>query len=163
MTAEIPAGGRSAEARRARRTRQALTAEAALCFALLAQFLLGMAVNLFVKIPDDHPGAHPPEYFGGVARSVAWALSDSGLWLAAHAGLGLLLVLGSAAALVLALLSRRRAAVASSAVGFLAILGAGFNGGSFLNYGEDFSSMIMASLWALALGSYLLGVIRLAR
>ncbi|HEV7169058.1 MAG TPA: hypothetical protein VGN49_13955 [Micrococcaceae bacterium] len=43
------------------------------------------------------------------------------------------------------------------------ILGAGFNGGSFLNYGEDFSSMIMASLFAVATGSYASGVYLLGR
>jgi hypothetical protein len=37
---------------------------------LIAQFLLGMAVNLFVKIPTDHPGYNPPEYFSGAAQSV---------------------------------------------------------------------------------------------
>jgi hypothetical protein len=36
---------------------------------LTIQFLLGMAVNLFVTIPTNHPGANPPEYFGGVIQS----------------------------------------------------------------------------------------------
>ena len=36
---------------------------------LMIQFLLGMAVNLFVTIPTDHPGARPSEYFSGVAQS----------------------------------------------------------------------------------------------
>lgn len=67
--------------------------EMALCFLLLVQFLFGMAVNLFVKIPDDHPGTNPTEYFSGVAQSVTWATSNGGLWLASHAGTGLLLVL----------------------------------------------------------------------
>jgi hypothetical protein len=37
--------------------------------ALIVQFLLGMAVNLFVKIPSDHPGANPPAllYRSGIA------------------------------------------------------------------------------------------------
>ena len=35
--------------------------------ALIVQFLLGTAVNLFVKIPTNHPGSNPPEYFGGAA------------------------------------------------------------------------------------------------
>ena len=143
---------------RARRVRRV---QMILCFLLLAQFLFGMAVNLFVKIPDDHPGAHPPEYFSGVAQSVAWATASGGLWLASHAGTGLLLVVAAAFALVLSIGARSRAALASSIVGFLAILGAGFNGGSFLNYGEDFSSMIMASLWAVAMGSYLVGIYRI--
>lgn len=35
-------------------------------FVLLLQYLAGMAVNLFVKLPDQHPGAGAPAYFGGV-------------------------------------------------------------------------------------------------
>jgi len=62
---------------------------------LIAQFLLGMAVNLFVKIPTDHPGSNPPEYFSGVAQSVTWAILHGNIWLAIHAGFGL--VLGLAA------------------------------------------------------------------
>ncbi|MCH6469374.1 hypothetical protein [Sinomonas terrae] len=135
--------------------------ELVLSFALLCQFLLGMAVNLFVKVPDSHPGAKPPEYFSGVTQSVAWALAHGGIWLALHAGLGLALVLMALAALLAATRSGSRAAVVSTTVGFLAVLGAGFNGGSFLNYGEDFSSMIMASLFALALGSYVVGLWRI--
>ncbi|KHL05029.1 hypothetical protein LK10_03515 [Sinomonas humi] len=135
--------------------------ELALSLALLCQFLLGMAVNLFVKVPADHPGAKPPEYFSGVAQSVAWALAHGGIWLALHAGLGLALVLTALAALLTATRSGSRAAVVSTTVGFLAVLGAGFNGGSFLNYGEDFSSMIMASLFAVALGSYVVGLWRI--
>src|ERR1700687_5892355 len=53
--------------------------------ALIAQFLLGMAVNLFVTIPTDHPGANRPEYFGGVVASVSWAILPGGLWLTLHA------------------------------------------------------------------------------
>jgi hypothetical protein len=40
-----------------------------------------------------------------------------------------------------------------------AIIGAGFNGASFVNYGHAFSSMTMAGLWALALACYLAGAI----
>jgi hypothetical protein len=44
-----------------------------------------------------------------------------------------------------------RLALGLSVLGALAIVGAGFNGVSFLNYGHAFSSLIMAGLWALAL------------
>ena len=44
-----------------------------------------------------------------------------------------------------------------AALGALAIIGAGFNGASFLDYGHAFSSMIMAGLWALALACYITG------
>jgi hypothetical protein len=43
--------------------------------------------------------------------------------------------------------------------GALAVIGAGFNGASFVDYGHAFSSMIMAGLWALALACYLTGAI----
>src|SRR5438309_5785570 len=52
---------------------------------LVTQFLVGIAVALFVQIPRHHPGANPPEYFSGSAQSVAWALLGSGLlWLVVH-------------------------------------------------------------------------------
>jgi hypothetical protein len=41
-----------------------------------------------------------------------------------------------------------------AAVGFVGVLGASFNGGSFLNYHEDFSSMLMAVGFALATATY---------
>jgi len=37
-----------------------------------------MKVNLFVKIPTDHPGSNPPEYFGGVVASVSWEIPHGG-------------------------------------------------------------------------------------
>jgi hypothetical protein len=58
---------------------------------------------------------------------------------------------------------RQGSRLAASVLGALAILGAGFNGASFLDYGHDFSSMIMAGLWALALACYLAGVLLAAR
>lgn len=148
----------------ARRRERVHRTEFGLVIGLLAQYLLGMAVNLFVKIPASHPGAEPPEYFSGVVQSVAWAVTDGGgLWLTLHAGLGLLLVVGALTAILQSIGSRDRAAVATTVVGFVCVLGAGFNGGSFLNYGEDFSSMIMASLFAVAVGSYAFGVYLLGR
>jgi len=65
---------------------------------LVAQFLIGMAVNLFVKV------------------------------------------------------------VVCAVVGFIGVLGAGFNGGSFLDYHEDFSSMLMATGFAIAVVSYAVGL-----
>jgi len=55
------------------------------------------------------------------------------------------------------------AARSAAVVGALTIIGAGFNGLSFLTYGKDFSSMIMAGLWALALACYLVGAVLAAR
>lgn len=125
---------------------------------LIAQFLLGMAVNLFVKIPDQHPGANPPEYFSGVAQSVTWAILHGNLLLAIHAGFGLVLVIAAVGTLVQAIGNRRRGIVVSAVFGFIGVLGAGFNGGSFLNYHQDFSSMLMATGFAIAVVAYSVGL-----
>jgi len=125
---------------------------------LIAQFLLGMAVNLFVKIPDEHPGANPPEYFSGVAQSVSWAIVHGNLWLAIHAGFGLVLVIAAVGTLVQAIGSRHRGLIVSAVFGFIGVLAAGFNGGSFLNYHQDFSSMLMSTGFAVAIAAYSAGL-----
>jgi len=121
---------------------------------LIVQYLLGTTVNLFVKIPGDHPGANPPEYFGGVVTSVSWAILHGGLWLTLHAVFGLVLVLAALGTLVQAIRLRGGGRITLAALGFVGVLAAGFNGGSFLNYHEDFSSMLMAVGFALALVAY---------
>jgi hypothetical protein len=126
---------------------------------LMAQFLLGTATNLFVQVPLNHPGANPPEYFSGVLQSVTWAiLHGPSLLLTAHAVLGLVLLLFGIRVLVSAIRSRNRMATTTSVIGAVAILGAGFNGGSYLNYHEDFSSMIMATFFAIAVIAYAFGL-----
>ena len=125
---------------------------------LIAQFLLGMTVNLFVKIPTDHPGANPPEYFSGVAQSVTWAILHGGILLAVHTGFGLVLVVTAVSVLVQGIRTSRRGIVLSVVLGFIGVLVAGLNGGSFLNYHEDFSSMIMAAGFASAVVSYSVGL-----
>src|SRR5215471_12504152 len=140
-------------------SRSLRTASAAMVVLLLAQFLLGMAVNLFVKIPRNHPGARPSEYFSGAPQSVVWALSAGPFWLILHASLGLLLLLAAAALLALAIASRWRGPIIAAVVGLLAVLAAGFNGASFLNYDEDVSSMIMSAAFAVAAAPYALGLL----
>lgn len=126
---------------------------------LVVQFVLGMATNLFVTVPLHHPGANPPEYFTGVATSVTWAiLHGPSLLLTAHAILGLLLVIFGFRVLVPAIRSRNRIAIITGVVGALGMLAAGFNGGSYLNYHEDFSSMLMASFFAIAVTAYVIGL-----
>jgi hypothetical protein len=126
---------------------------------LIVQFLLGMATNLFVQIPTNHPGANPPEYFSGVFQSVTWAiLGGSSIWLTLHALAGLLLVIFGFGVLVPVIRSRNRVAITTGVIGAVAILAAGFNGGSYLNYHEDFSSMIMASFFATAVIAYVVGL-----
>jgi len=126
---------------------------------LLVQFMLGMATNLFVQIPTNHPGANPPEYFSGVIQSVTWAIIHGpSIWLVAHAVLGLLIVLSALGLLFRTIPTGNRLAITTSVIGALAVLAAGFNGGSYLNYHQDFSSMIMATFFGVAVTAYLVGL-----
>jgi hypothetical protein len=131
-------------------------------FILAVQFLLGMAVNLFVTIPTNHPGANPPEYFSGVFNSVAWAVtsSSSPLWLLLHASMGLVLAVLTIALLISAIVSRKGSWIAVAIIGLIGVVGAGFNGGSFLNYNEDISSMLMSLGFILAIMTYSIGLAR---
>ena len=131
---------------------------------LIAQFLLGMAVNLFVVIPRNHPGSSPPEYFSGVVSSVTWAIAQQGqVWLILHASLGLLLVASAAVVLLRAIRTYERSTIVVASIGGLSVLAAGFNGGSYLNYHEDFSSMLMATFFAVAVIAYAVGIYLTAR
>ena len=126
---------------------------------LAVQFWFGMWVNLFVEIPKNHPGANPPEYFSGVVRNVWWGITQGpSLWLTAHAVLGLVLVAGAFGLLARAITLRSRRLIITMSFGAFGVLAAGFNGGSFLNYHEDFSSMLMASGFAVAMLSYIAGL-----
>jgi hypothetical protein len=130
-------------------------------FALLllaSQFLPGMVVNLFVTIPASHPGTNAPEYFSGVAAGVAWTLAHGDWWLRLHAVDGLLLFLDGLVLIWLAVASRRRAWIVASVLGCIGTIAAGFNGASFLNYGHNFSSLLMSIGFFVATASYAIGV-----
>ena len=122
---------------------------------LMVQFASGMLVNLFTTIPDGHPGSKPAEYFAGSFDSVRWAITQSGLpALVFHAGWGVLLIINSVVLLFWARRAGHRAVTISTLLGLLFVVGAAFNGASFLDFNEDYSSMIMASLSALAVLTY---------
>jgi hypothetical protein len=142
-------------------TRRLLLVNVSACALLIVQYLLGMTVNVFVILPARHPGANAGDYFSGAAAGLGWVIASGPGWAAAHAAFGLALVVAAVAAVVLAR-AADRAALSLSVVGALAVIGAGFNGVSFVNYGQAFSSMIMAGLWALALACYVAVAIRAA-
>lgn len=148
---------RAVHARRDRRNRAARGWAFGLLVALLVQFGIGMYVNLFVTIPLHHPGHGATNFFAGSYHSVAWAETSAHapLLLAFHAGLGLLLVVGSLWLAVLAIRGRRAGYVWAAVLGALFILGAGFNGASFLNYNYDANSYVMALLFAAAVLCYI--------
>jgi hypothetical protein len=125
---------------------------------LAVQFLLGMLVNLFVQIPASHPGTSADNYFVGVVQGVIWALGNATLYLLLHVIIGLLLFLGSIVLLILSIVVRRHAWILVSVFGLLGIMAAGFNGASFMNYGHDFSSLLMSIGFLLTAIPYTIGL-----
>lgn len=121
---------------------------------VLLQAGLGIVVNLYVKVPAHHPGAHPANYFAGSLHSVAWAIAHGPATLAVHATLGLALVVIVVGTAVHALRSGRRAIGGWSVLGGLFVIGAGFNGASFLDFAHNINSLIMALLALAAIGCY---------
>jgi hypothetical protein len=148
---------------RASPARRLLAVNVTACLLLLIQYLLGMVVNVYVILPGRHPGANAANYFTGAASGLGWVISDGPGWAAAHAAFGMALAVAALASIALTWRQGSRLATVLSVLGALAIVGAGFNGASFLDYGHAFSSMIMAGLWALALACYITGVILAAR
>lgn len=126
-----------------------------------AQFIAGMTLNLFVTLPDSHAGTTGNEYFSRSLASLLWALGGGGgPFLFVHALLGVALLVGS---LILFIQSFRAPLPRwrwVTGVTFFFTFGALFNGLSFLDYNEDFSSAIMAGCWLIAGGALVVGVVR---
>ncbi len=112
---------------------------------LLIEYGLGMVVNLYVKVPGGHPG---------IGQAFGKAITQGAPALAIHASLGLLLVLNAIVVVVQAVRSRRRGVMTASVVGLLALVGAAFNGASFVSKGQAADSLAMALLTGLALLCY---------
>ncbi|MGI8711942.1 MAG: hypothetical protein ACR2NR_01920 [Solirubrobacteraceae bacterium] len=146
--------GNTAEAVRARAALRAMTLAAGVL--VLIQVAIGMVVNLYVTVPAHHPGSRPDNYFSGSARSVAWAMAHGPVSLVVHATLGLALAI-IAIALAGRSLSLRAGWVAvTSTCAAAMIIGAGFNGASFLDFnGRNISSLLMSLLALGALTCYL--------
>lgn len=121
---------------------------------VLLQAGLGMVVNLYLAVPAHHPGAHPANYFAGSLHSVAWAISHGAATLVVHTTLGLALTVFVVGTAVHALRSGRRAIGGWSILGGLFVIGAGFNGASFLDFAHNTNSLIMALLALAAIGCY---------
>ena len=124
------------------------------------QFLAGMTLNLFITISPNHPGTTGNDYFMRAGQGLLWALSGSGgLALAIHASIALLLVLGSLSLFAAGLQQKDRVWSWCGGVAALFTLGALFNGLSFISYSHDFSSMIMATCWLVAVGTLVYGLL----
>jgi hypothetical protein len=110
---------------------------------LVAEYALGMYVNLYVAVPGADHG-------GGLGNAIANGPASLSL----HATLGLLLGLGALGVPVQAILIRRWALVAASVVGLLAMIFASVAGAGFTSTGDTSASMAMAVLTGVALLCY---------
>ena len=107
------------------------------------------------KSPPTIPGPKAQEYFGGVLEGVTRAVLHGPVLLQLHALLGLTLAVFSIYQVVHGMTTHRGGLITATVCGFIGAVGGGFNGGSFLNYNADFSSMLMSAGFALAIVAYL--------
>lgn len=126
---------------------------------LAVQFMDGVVVNLFVQVPPTHPGANPANYFVGVVQAVEWAVIYAPLGLQIHVIAGLVLFLVAIILLIWAIVLRRGSWIAIAIIGLIGVIGAGFNGASFMNYGGlNLSSLLMSIGFLLAAIVYTIGI-----
>jgi hypothetical protein len=115
---------------------------------LLVEYGLGMGVNLYAQVPAaDHRAR--------VATALGRTLISQPAPLAAHATLGLLMVVAGVSVLTRAILARDRRAIAASAADLAAIVTAAISGATFVSSQQAGASMAMAVLTGVALLAYL--------
>lgn len=123
---------------------------------LLIEYGLGVGANIFVKVPDAD--AHH-----GMGQAFGKAMSNGPAGLAAHVGVGILLVLGSVIVLLLAVRSRSVVLIVSSAVALLTLVGAAVAGAQFVDRGQNSASMTMAVLTGVAILCYAVNLFRMGQ
>jgi hypothetical protein len=114
---------------------------------LSIEIVLGMAVNLFVKLPAGDKGS---SMFAGFAA----AFTAGPVSVAIHAVVGTLIVLASISVLIRAISTRSGLQIALAIVGLLAVIGAWTSGAGFVGNGDDSASFSMATLTAIAIAAY---------
>ena len=119
---------------------------------VIVQSAIGVVVNLYVNIPQHHSGALPTNFFTGSAQSVAWAIGHGAFALVVHAVIGLFLVIMAISVAVSAVSRWGRMVSVWAILAALLVIGAGFNGASFLDFSLKVNSLLMALF---ALGSVL--------
>jgi len=122
---------------------------------LLIQYAVGLWVSVYVTVPARDQG-------GGTFAAVGRALANGPAALGLHAGLGLLLLLGSIVLVVRAVVAGDRFFMVTTVVSLLAVLGAAGSGAAFVNNGQDGASLAMGLLTAVALLCQLINLFRLS-
>jgi hypothetical protein len=110
---------------------------------IVAEYAIGMYVNLYVTIPPADHG-----------RGLGSAIANGPATLSVHAVIGLLLGLGALGVLAQAVLARHPATIAASAAGLFALALAAIMGAGFTSTGQRAESMGMSVLTGVALLCY---------
>jgi hypothetical protein len=114
---------------------------------LILEFALGTGVSLYVTLPAGDRGS-------GVAAAIGRALADGPAAVAAHAAIGLLLIVAGIGALIRAVAGRQVPVIVLSAIALLAILGAAASGARFVGTAQNGASLGMALATAVAMLCY---------
>jgi hypothetical protein len=149
--------------RRQRRVARLRLALLVVILLLLIQTGIGMAVTIYGIIPGPHPGTHPSNYLAGSFDGVVWVVGHGAAAVAIHAALGLALAVLVIGIAWYSFAARNRAASAWSVLAGLLVIGAGFNGASFLDFYDSISSLIMALLAVGAIACYCVALFLVAR
>lgn len=110
---------------------------------LVAEYAIGMYVNLYVTVPGADHGS-----------SLGSAISNGPASLSVHAVVGLLLGLGALGAAAQSILVRHWGLIAASVIGLLAMIFAAVAGTGFTSTGADSASMAMSVLTGIAMLCY---------
>jgi hypothetical protein len=113
---------------------------------LLIQFGLGMWINLFITIPQNHPGADAPNFVVGFFQSIVWGIAHGGLLFAIHIVLGLTVVTFHPMLGILPLSVQwgPRGSVLAGAAAAVLALTAAVGGAAYLTYQQELYSLLMA-------------------
>lgn len=124
------------------------------------QFVFGMVLNLFVTLPDTHPGTSGM-YMGKLWNSLVWTLTFGGGWtLFFHVVIAIALTLGCLSLFVRALLRRSRLWGWIGGLATLFTLTALLDGLDFVSTNDDKLSLAMALSWLIAVGLLVFGSIK---
>ena len=125
---------------------------------LVAQFVIGMTLDLFIQLPAAHPGTTGSFWYRSV-HGYGWAITNGGgAALTTHLVIGSIMALGAIATLGFSIVAKHKAWIIASSFGLVGVWLAFLNGLEFINTGVDRHSMAMAMAFMIAFVAYGLGL-----
>ncbi len=121
---------------------------------LIIQFLAGMTLDLFIKLPEIHPGTSGG-YLQQTLDGFVWAITNGGgIALTVHMVIATILVLGSIATLGFSIAGRHKSWIIAASIGLIGVWLAFLNGLEFINTNQDKHSFAMAATFMIAFVAY---------